>query len=336
MLCLFGLVLPCNAQPTAVEPDSGPDYVTGQVIEILSEKTIVDESFGHQEKKYRFKVHFAGKSGQPDQTVTVEQSYTPQTAKELLPAKGKKYIFFQDQLVDGTRNYTLVDVQRSGNLGLTALLAVLILLGIGRWYGLKPLLVSASLGLSFVLSRFLHLPWILVGFLSLGATVATSALLNFGATRRTSVSLVAATGSLVITLLLVWLGSWFALVDLDSLLESSMLLQLSGGLAYIVTTTVAGVALHYRNDPTLSPQALFQKSVASGRSPLEVGLTLYLVIFLAQVLSATYGQNEIPGLMQMEPILAEMVNLFFILISLALSLPITAWLSVRMLYRRRI
>jgi hypothetical protein len=69
---------------------------------------------------------------------------------------------------------------------------------------------------------------------------------------------------------------------------------------------------------------------------VEVVASLYLLIFLAQVLTATYGQNEAPGLMQMEPILAEMVGLFFMLMGLALSLPISAWLGIRMIYRRRV
>lgn len=336
MIWFLLAVLPAGAQTSAVEPNSGPDYITGQVIEILSEKTIVDEAFGHQEKKFKFKVRFPGKSGQPEETVTVEQAYTPQTAKELLPTKGKKYIFFQDQGIDGTRSYTLVDVQRSGHLGWTALLMAVLLIGIARWYGLKPLLISAAMGGSFLITHFLHLPWFLISLLTLSATVATSAALNFGLSRRMSASLAAAGASLVATLLLIWLGSWFSLADMTTLLGGSLILQLSAGLAYVVNTTVSGVYLHYRTDPTLTPQALLQKSIFSSRTAVEVVASLYLLIFLAQVLSATYGQNETPGLMQMEPILAEMVGMFFMLMGLALSLPISAWLGVRMLYRRRV
>ncbi|MGE3728124.1 MAG: hypothetical protein AB7I41_21395 [Candidatus Sericytochromatia bacterium] len=330
------IALPVGAQTSAVNPEAGPDYVTGQVIEILSEKTIVDEAFGHQEKKFKFKVRFPGKSGQPEETVTVEQAYTPQTAKELLPTKGKKYIFFQDQGIDGSRSYTLVDVQRSGHLGWTALLMALMLIGIARWYGLKPLLISTAMGATFYICHFLHLPWFLISLLTLAATVSASALLNFGLTRRMSVSLAASGASLLATLLLIWLGSWFSLADFNTLLGGSLILQLSAGLAYIANTTVSGVYLHYRNDPTLTAQALLQKSVFSGRGSVEVVASLYLLIFLSQVLTATFGQNEAPGLMQMEPILAEMVGLFFMLMGLALSLPISAWLGIRMIYRRRV
>jgi len=335
ILCLF-FSSPSSAQTQAAKTTDGPDYVTGQVEEILSEKTIVDEAFGHQEKKFRFKVRFPSKQGQPAETVIVEQAYTPETPTELMPAKGKKYIFFQDQLVDGSRNYTLVDVQRSDHLALTMVLTALILLGIARWYGLKPLLTTGSMVASFFVCHLLHLPWLLLSLVTLAVTLTAAGLLSFGATRRLSVALSAASLSLGATLVLIWIGSWFSLVDPSALLAGSALLQMSAGLAYVVITTVNSVHLNYRNDPTLNPSELLKKSLVASRGAVEVVSSIYLLIFIAQVLTSTYGQNETPGLMQMEPVLAELVSLFFMLMGFALALPITSWLGVRMLYRRRV
>lgn len=333
-ICL--LMAPALAEESATPVMDSPDYVTGQVEEILSEKTVVDEAFGHQEKKFRFKVRFPGRPGKPAESVIVEQAYTPESPKELMPAKGKKYIFFQDVLVDGSRTYTLVDIQRSGHLGWTGVLAALVMVVVARWYGLKPLLVSGGLVISFFLGHLLHLPWTLLSIVSLGATVAIAGLLTFGTSRRLTATLSAALLSMGVTLVLVWIGSWFALADMASLFGGAMVLQLAGGLTYIVIHSVNAVHLTYRSEPTLTASELLRKSLATGRSSVEVITTLYLVIFLAQALTATYGQQEAPGLMQMEPVLAELVSLFFLLTSLVLALPLSCWLGVRMLYRRRV
>lgn len=333
LLCL--LISPVLAE-ASIPPKDHPDYVTGQVEEILSETTVVDEAFGHQEKKYRFKVRFPGSLGKPGESVIVEQTFTPQTPKELMPAKGKKYIFFRDVLVDGSSTYTLVDVQRSGQLSGIGLLAALVLIGVARWYGLKSLLIGMGFMGSFFLCHWLHLPWPLLSVLSLLVTIAVAGVLSFGITHRLTISLMAGCLSLGVSLIVIWIGSLFHLTDLASLLGGAMFLQMTGGLSYIVICAVNTVHLTYRSHPTLTAAALLRKSLIVARNSLEVVSTLYLMIFLAQFLTATYGQQETPGLMQMEPALAELVSLSLLLLSLALSLPLSCWLSVHMLYRRRV
>ena len=329
LLCLVGGLSACQKTP----PTESSDYVVGEVEEVISEKQVADTAFG-QKKTFRFRVNLPGKSGQISQII--EQEYTAETPPEQWPARGKKYIFFQDQLIDGSRSYTLVEALRAGHPFWLAALAAGVLIIWGRWHGLRPVLIGASMTTSFFLGHFLHLPWLLLGLLTVGATVTTTSLLNFGATRRFSVCLSAGLLSTVLALGLIWFSHVLALADAQTLLNSPLLLQFSAGLSYLLTTVVQVVYSTYRSDPTLKAAELFRKSLQAGRSVLETVTSLYLLILLARFLTLAYGQADTPGLMQLDPLMSELSALFVLLIALALSLPLTVWTSVRMLYRRRV
>lgn len=154
--------------PQAAEPE----YVSGRVIEIESETQVQDEAFGREEKKYRFKVHFPAHAGNPEETIVLEQSYSPDTPGELLPRKGKHFIFYKETLADGSHAYTLIDVQRLNHIPWVALLVAILLVLLGRWYGIKALAISAALLFGFLLMHLLHLPWVLSSLLTCAAVIA--------------------------------------------------------------------------------------------------------------------------------------------------------------------
>ncbi len=328
-VCLLFLLAACQ---TAV-PSESTDYIVGEVEEIISEKKYVDETFGTK-KTYSFRVSFPKKSGPVSQIIN--QDYTLDTPAAQLPVRGKKYIFFQEQLVDGSYAYTLVDVLRSGHPFWLALVAAVPLVFWGRWNGLRPLLIGASMGTSFLLGHFLHLPWLLLSLLTLGTTVFTAGLLNFGVTRRLSVCVSAGGLSMVVALVLIWLSNALALADAQTLFSSPLLLQLSAGLSYLLTLVVQVVYTTYRSDPTLKAAELFRKSLLAGRSGLETVTGLYLLVLLGRFLTQAYGQADTPGLMQLDPLMSELTVLCLLVLLTALSLPLSTWVSVRMLYRRRV
>jgi len=306
-------------------------YVSGQVTEILSETVLQDEAFGLEEKKVRFRVHFEAQKETPAETILLEQSYSLDTPPELMPQKGKRFVFYKETLADGDHAYTLIDIQRLNHVRWVAVLVVLLLILLGRWYGLKAILISTGLLLSFFLFHLLKTPWFLNSILTFGCVAALSSLLTFGAGPRFVASFTAAGAGGLVTIGLVWLGSLFAVSSPSVLLQSGMVLQMVAGLSYIAIATVTAVHLSRRNEPNLTRKALLPKGIAGGRGALELVATLYLVLTLGQILSSAYSQGHEPGLLQMEPILTEMAGLMFMLMGFALAVPLSALIAARFL-----
>jgi uncharacterized membrane protein len=143
--------------------------------------------------------------------------------------------------------------------------------------------------------------------------------------------------SALLTLMLAWGGSLFGVGDPSSLLQAGLLLQMTGGLAFVVVQTVQAIHLSYRQDPTLARSALFQRGITHGRTSLEAVSAAVLFIFLGQFLAATHAQTELsPGLMQLDPAMVELTTLIYVLTGILSGLPLAAWLGVNMLYRRRV
>ncbi|HEY9840967.1 MAG TPA: hypothetical protein V6D23_10965 [Candidatus Obscuribacterales bacterium] len=319
---------------TQIHSEDEPEYVAGQVTEIISETSIQDEAFGREEKKFRFKVHFPGKGNDPEETILLEQSYSPETSHELLPVKGKRFIFYKETMADGTHAFTLIDVQRLNHVPWVALAVIVLLVLLGRWYGIKALLISCGLLACFLLFQLLKFPWLLNSLLTFAAVGAFSCLLTFGTGPRFVASFASTLLGGGVILALVWLSGVLAISSPSVLLGSGMVLQMAAGLSYISISTVTAVHLSWRNDPNLSPPALFQKGYTGGRGSIEVVATLYLVIAIGQILTTIYSQGGEPGLLQMEPILTEMASLLFMLLGFALALPLSAMIGSRLLPRR--
>lgn len=334
-----GLLQPAlaqEAQPGAATSGPGaaaeaePEYVSGHVTEILSETTIQDEAFGREEKKYRFKVHFNAQGKDPEETILLEQSYSLDTPRELLPRKGKHFIFYKETMVDGTHAYTLIDVQRLNHVPLVALAVVLALVLLGRWYGIKAVLIGSGMLACFMLFQLLKFPWLLNSLLTFAAVAAFASILTFGSGPRFVASLSATLLGGLLILGLVWLGGLLSISSPSVLLGSGMVLQMAAGLSYIAISTVTAVHLSWRADPTQASQVFYQKGLAGGRGSLEVVVTLYLVITIGQILTSVYAQGGEPGLLQMEPVLTEMASLLFMLLGFAFALPLSALLAARL------
>lgn len=342
LLLVFTLVFPALAQSEASGPPPGqtpvadePAYIAGEVTEILSETSVQDEAFGREEKKFKFKVHFPAKDGDPEETVLLEQSYSPDTARELMPVKGKHFIFYKETMADGTHAYTLIDVQRLNHVPLIALAVIVLLILLGRWYGIKALLISAAMLASFMLLQLLKFPWMLNSILTFAIVAAVACLLTFGSGPRFLASYIASILGGVLTLSLVWIGGLLSISSPSVLLGSGMILQMAAGLSYIATSTVTAIHLSLRNEPGISKAGLYQKGLVGGRGSIEVVATLYLIISIGQILTSLYSQGGEPGLLQMEPILTEMASLLFMVLGFTLALPLSALVGARLLASRR-
>lgn len=335
LFCVFFLLQPVLAQSAADVPaesnttEHEPQYVSGQVTEIVSETTVQDEAFNRQEKKIRFKVHFAANGPDPEETILLEQSYSLDTPAELLPSKGKHFIFYKETMVDNTHAYTLIDVQRLNHVPWIALLVSVLLILFGRWFGIKSLLIAAAMFMSFSFFNLIKLPWLLNSFVSCLLTMALTCFLSFGMGPRLIASLSACLGGAVITSICVWLSGLFAVSSPSVLLSSGMILQMSAGISFIAISTIQAVQAAWKQEPGLSRKALFQKSMVAARPAIETVSSLFLLIFIGQILTSVYSQGGEMGILQMEPVLTGMASLLFMLIGFVLTLPISAWIGAR-------
>lgn len=320
---------------SAAPGDIEPAYISGRVTEIISETSVKDEAFQRDDKKFRFKVYFPAQNGAPEETVLLEQVYTANDAPEKLPAKGKRFIFYKEAMVDGTHSYVMIDVQRLNHFPWIVVLVIIALVLCGRWFGIKAVLIGGGMLACFLLFHFLKFPWMLNSLLTFITISAAASLLTFGTSPRFVASLVASLLGGVVILLLVWMGGLMGVSSPSVLFGSGMILQMAAGLSYIAISTVTAIHLSTRSDPTLSRQALFQKGSVGGRGSIEVVVTLYLVITIGQILTSVYSQGGELNLLQMEPVLTEMASLLFMLLGFALALPLSAFVGAQMVSKKK-
>ena len=67
-----------DESPTVVSQFITPEYVSGQVTEVLSEVEVDDQVMDHHNKTVRFKVAFPAYGEQPAHTLELEQSFDPE------------------------------------------------------------------------------------------------------------------------------------------------------------------------------------------------------------------------------------------------------------------
>ncbi len=326
-------VLSSTEMPAPLIPE--PEYITGKITEIESETEITDQVFGRQEHKIRFRVQFSAQGGDPAESVALEQTYDQNTPKELWPRKGKAFVFYKESLADQSHIYTLIDVQRLNHLPWIAFLVCLLLVLLGRWFGLKALLISSGMIAVFYLLHLLSLPWLVTALLTFATIVFLSALLTYGTGPRFVACLIAGLSGGVLSLFLVWLSSWFSISQPSVILHSGMILQMGAGLSYIAISTINAAHLSLRQEPSLKSATLFRKSFVGGQSAIEVVSTLYLIFALGQILATAYAQGNDPGRLEMEVLLTEMASLLFMLLGFVISLPLSAWIASHWLLRKR-
>lgn len=337
ILFLIFMYLPTSALAQAVDPAAvtleEPSYVTGRVSEILSETQVQDEAFGRNDTRLRFQVQVEGQ----EEPIELEQTLTPDTPAELWPQPGKRFVFYRETMADGSRSYTLIDVQRLNHVPWLLGAVVLALILLGRWYGIKTLLICGTLVMVMFLLQLIRAPWLvksLMGFLSI---VFVAPLLTFGVGKRFFASVVASVVGALAIFVLVWLGGLFSISSPSALFQSSMILQMSAGLSYIAISTLTAQHHAQRTQPEIGLRALFQKGVVGGRGSIEMVATLYLILGLAQAFHSVSlpGQVVVPGqeagLLQIEPILTELVSYLFMLIGFALVQPLSALIGARSL-----
>lgn len=325
--------LPTTAE--AVPQFATPEYVTGQVVEVLSEIEVTDEVMEHQRQTVRFKVAFPAFGEQPAHTLDLEQTFDPENKNELYPKAGKSYVFYRETFADGTPAYTLVDVQRFNHIGLVTFIAMLLLVVMGRWYGIKALLLSAGMLGVFFLLHSLGVPWFWKSLITFGAIVSLAPLLTFGADQRSRAAAVGALASGLVTLLCIWVSSWFKVTTPSALFNSALMLQMGAGLSYISIFSVRALVQARRQNVNLRGRGIYRKAFVGGQTALEGLATLYLIFALGQILTRAYVDGAAPGVMELAPVLTEMASLIFMFIGFALAVPLSAYLTTRLMVNRR-
>lgn len=330
--------IPVVEEAPAAIPDSAvlsPEYVSAQVVEVLSEIEVDDQVMDHHNKTVRFKVAFPAYGEQPAHTLELEQSFDPTNQTELYPKAGKSYVFYRESFADGTPEYTLVDVQRFNHIGLVTFLAIVLLVVMGRWYGIKALLLSAGmLAVFFVLHAF-GVPWFWKSFLTFIAVVILAPILTFGVNHRAKAAALAAFASGLATLLSIWVSSWFKVTTPAALFNSALILQMGAGLSYISIFSVRSLVQARRQDINLRGQRLYRKAFVGGQTALEGLATLYLIFALGQILTSAYASGSSPGMMELAPVLTEMASLIFMFIGFSLAVPLSAYVVTRVILNKR-
>ncbi len=321
--------------PALAQSDAPPDYVTGQVTEVLSELEVDDQVLGRKNKKVRYKVSFPAHGDQPAHSLELEQDFDPEAPPELYPKVGKSFVFYREAFADGTPQYMLVDVQRFNHIGAVAFVAMLLLVVMGRWYGIKALLLSGAMLLVFFVFHKLGLPWFWKSMLTFTALVALAPVLTFGVDQRARVAALSAFAGGLLTLMVIWIASWFKVTTPAALLNRALVLQMGAGLSYITIFSVRALAHARRQNIHLKSSQLFKKAFIGGQTALEAIATLYLIFALGQILTTAYASGGELGALQLGPVLTEMASLIFMFIGFTLTVPLTAYLATRLMNRSR-
>ena len=135
---------------------------------------------------------------------------------------------------------------------------------------------------------------------------------------------------------LIWVTTLLFSFPLNPLFVSSVLLGTIGGITYIVLSIVSVICDSYHDDPTLSEQILFLKGMFLGRRSIEIVLMILSFMFLGHILPILYTIDQVHNLLQQERIISELSMLFFMILIFVLSAPLTAFLTLRLVYRRRV
>lgn len=330
VLLVLGLVMP------SYRAEAGSLYTTGKVKEILAEKVIDEPDIGRHDIKYRFQLEIPAETGSSPTVITLEETYSPEVPKSMYPRPGKQYVLLKEVAADQSASYSIVGVQRSQDTGWALLAIAVLLILIGRWQGLKPLLAGGAAAGIFSLGMWIHLPWLLNVVATVGAGIGMLGLLSVGPNRKLSSVLVSTALSTGLTIVAMGLWGWLMGLGWQDTLGGSAVLELTGASAYLAMTTVVAIATAYRQEPTLKRADLFRSGLQSGRQTLEGIVSVVLFFYLGRMASSAYGSQSWSDWLQTEAVGTDMITLLTVVLGICLCHVVSAWLGAQMLYRRNI
>lgn len=269
--------------------------------------------------------------------------------------EGSRFILRITTTSDGVTYYGISDFERRPALAIFFALFVLVVIGLGKWQGVRSLV---SLGISILVIFFILIPLLLKGYSPVWvSTLAATAILFFaiffthGFNRKSliafigTVSAVIMTGILASVAVMVTHITGFAShesiylnlntggqLDFVGLFLASIIIGMLGVLDDISITQVAVVRELYGVAPHLTRRELFASAIRVGKE--HVGALVntlvlaYIGVSLPVVLFAATSDASAGMLMNMEIFASEIIRTILGSLGLIMTVPITTILAV--------
>jgi uncharacterized membrane protein len=273
-------------------------------------------------------------------------------------SKGQVVFLSVATFEDGTVDYQFADKDRGLVIGLLTLLFAAAVIGLGRARGVAALL---GLVLSIAVLLFFILPAIvqgedavLVALTGGGAIALISLYLAHGYNPLTHVAALGAFGALVLTTVLSWLvlvvagfsglateEAFFLLtipeLDLNGLLLAGIVLGAIGALDDVTVTQASAVWEVHNANPSLDSPALYASGLRVGRdhivSTVNTLLLAYAGASLPLLILFTLAGQSLGFVASSEIVAVEIVRTLVGSIGLVAAVPMTTWLSSRVVKR---
>lgn len=255
---------------------------------------------------------------------------------------------------DGTVDYQFADKDRRALLVVLGLVFAAAVVGLGRMRGLAALaglVISVAILLWFILPAIVSgEDAVLVALVGGGAIALVSLYLAHGYNPLTHVAALGAFSALVLTTALSWLvvelanfsgvateEAFFLLaipdVDLSGLLLAGIVLGAIGALDDVTVTQASAVWEVHSANPSLDPDALFQSGLRVGRdhivSTVNTLLLAYAGASLPLLVFFTLSDQSWGFIASSEIVAVEIVRTLVGSIGLVAAVPVTTWLSSR-------
>jgi uncharacterized membrane protein len=257
-------------------------------------------------------------------------------------------------LEDGLVSYQLADRDRSGLLVALAVVFALAVVGLGRMRGLAAL---AGLVISICILLWFILPAIiggedavLVALVGGGAIAMVSLYLAHGYNPLTHVAALGAFSALALTTALSWLTveaanfsglvseeAFFLLaipdLDLGGILLAGIVLGTIGALDDVTVTQASAVWEVHEANPTLESAELFDSGLRVGRDHIVSAVNTLLLAYagasLPLLIFFTLADQSLGFIAGTEIVALEIVRTLVGSIGLVAAVPVTTWLSAR-------
>ena len=264
-------------------------------------------------------------------------------------------------LEDGTVDYQYADQDRRLGLVLLALIFAAAVIGLGRMRGvaaLAGLVISVAILLWFILPAIVAGEnAVLVALVGGGAIALVSLYLAHGYNSLTHVAALGAFSALLLTTFLSWLSievanfsglvseeAFYLLLvpdfDLSGLLLAGIVLGAIGALDDVTVTQASAVWEVHGANATLDHHALYESGIRVGRdhivSTVNTLLLAYAGASLPLLIFFTLADQGFGFIASSEVVAVEIVRTLVGSIGLVAAVPVTTWLSARVVHRVQI
>ena len=322
----------------------------GKVLEILDEemREIIGTDTEHLFQTVKVKVLDGPQKGE---TITIENDYF-----EL--DKGDKFYFNYNIDINGRETYGIVNIDRKGSLILLTLIFVGVIVGFGRWQGVRSLIALTG---SFLAIMFILLPGILNGWNPLFASLIVAGGILFlaiffthGFNRESTV----AYAGTMIAVVLAGLFAVFAVhitdlsgfgsdesvylnfntggtLNFTALLLGAFIIGFLGVLDDIAVTQAAVVSELFNSNPEMKRKEVYKRAMRVGREHVGALVNTLVLAYtgasLPLLLYFKLGPSGFATTVNLEIFATEIVRIIVGSAGLILTVPIVTFLAVKYL-----